>query len=286
MPQAARLKAPSYLPTMLGTGSQGTSLLAALHQDSDPAPETVNPIEALEQATSGETRQVALVAARPQVKRDIAQFTQALATAQTPEQLLANPAALRVLLTANGLGDQAGNTALATQALLSDPMQVSSAADTSSNPRWLTVNQTYAFAEKGLSVLKDPETVNVIANGYAEELWRTNLDQTAPGLSNAIDFRQRAATITSVDQIFADPTFRAVIMTTLSLPERLASQPPGAREQAIASRVDVTKFKDPAFVDEFTRRYLIAMQQAASRAAGPVEPDLTTTAIQATSLVV
>jgi len=286
MPQAIRLKAPSYLPTMLGTGSQGTSLLAALHEDSGPDPETVNPIEALEQATSGETRQVALVAARPQVKRDIAQFTQALATAQTPAQLLANPAALKVLLTANGLGDQTGNTALATQALLSDPSQVSSSANTYSNPRWLAVNQTYAFAEKGLSVLKDPETVSGIANGYAEELWRTNLDQTAPGLSNAIDFQQRAATIHSVAQIFGDPTFRTVITTALALPERLAAQPLGAQEQAISSRVDITTFKDPLVVADFTRRYLIAMQQAATEAAGPAEPDLTTTAIQSTSLVV
>ena len=36
-------------------------------------------------------------------------------------RLLANPAALKVLLTANGLGDQVSNTALATQALLADP---------------------------------------------------------------------------------------------------------------------------------------------------------------------
>ena len=112
------LSPPSYLPTLFGSASQGTSLLASLYGYSGPAPGTVNPIAALEQAQSGETKQVALVAQEPQVKRDIAQFTQALASAKTPAQLLANPTVLKVLLTANGLADQIGNTALATQALL------------------------------------------------------------------------------------------------------------------------------------------------------------------------
>jgi hypothetical protein len=291
------LNAPSYLPTLLGSASRGASLLATLHgygghdqgghDYGGPAAGTVNPIEALERAISGETRQVAQVAAKPQVKRDIAQFTQALATAKTPEQLLANPAALKVLLTANGLGDQTGNTTLATQALLSDPSEFRSPSDDASNDtRWLSVNQTYAFAEKGLSVLKDPETVNAIANGYAEELWRTHLDETTPGLSNALDFQQRASTITGAEQIFGDPTFRVVIATVLGLPEQIGSQPPGAQEQAISDRLDLAKFKDPAFVTQLTQRYLIAVQQAATPPIDTAEPDLTTPETLSAGLVI
>jgi Protein of unknown function (DUF1217) len=285
---AVRLNAPSYLPTLLGSGSHGISLLAALHGNGGPArdPDTVDPIEALQRATSGETGEVALVAAKPQVKRDIAQFTQALAAAETPAQLLANPAALKVLLTANGLGDQTGNPALATQALLSDPSQVGSPANTPADTRWLVVNQTYSFAEKGLSVLKDPGAVSLIAYGYAEELWRTNLDQTTPGLSNAIAFQHRASTITSVEQVLGDPTLRAVVTTALGVPEQTASQPQSAQEQAISARVDLTKFKDPSFVNQLTQRYLIATQQAANQTAVTAERVLSTTATHSAGLVV
>jgi Protein of unknown function (DUF1217) len=283
---AVHLNAPSYLPTLLDTGSHGVSLLAALHDNGGKIREMVDPIEALERAKSSETSQVALVAAKPQVKRDIAQFTQALATAETPAQLLANPAALKVLLTANGLGDQTGNPALATRALLSDPSQISSPENSSSDTRWLIVNQTYSFAEKGLSVLKDPGTVHVIANCYAEELWRTNLDQTMPGLSNAIAFQHRAATITSVEQLLGDPAFLAVVSTAPGVPERIASQSHGSLEQAISAQVDLTKFKDPNFVDQLTQRYLIVTQQAATRTAVTSEPALTSSATQSAGLVV
>src|SRR5579864_3341727 len=121
MSGSVNLNVPSYLPTLFGSNTQSVSLLSTLYGYAGPAAGTVNPIAALGQAQSGETRQVALVAAEPQVQRDVVQFTQALATAKTPAQLLANPAALKVLLTANGLADQIGNTALATQALLSNP---------------------------------------------------------------------------------------------------------------------------------------------------------------------
>jgi hypothetical protein len=306
MRRMVSLNAPSYLPTLLGSGSPRASLLATLHDygghghgghdhgghdygghgHGGPDAGTVNPIEALEQAMSGETTQVALVAAKPQVKRDIAQFTQALATAKTPEQLLANPAALKVLLTANGLGDQTGNTMLATRALLSDPSEFRSQSEAPNDTRWLNVNQTYAFAEKGLAVLKDPGTVNAIANGYAEELWRTHLDETTPGLSTALDFQQRASTITGAGQIFGDPTFRVVITTVLGLPEQIGSQPPNVREQAISNRLDLTRFKDPGFIAQLTQRYLIAVQQAATPQAETAEPDLTTPDTEFAGLVI
>jgi hypothetical protein len=283
---AVHQNAPSYLPTLLDSGSHGVSLLAALHGNGGQTRDNADPIEALARAKSGETSEVALVAAKPQVKRDIAQFAQALATAETPAQLLANPAALRVLLTASGLGDQTSNTVAATRALLSDPSEAGSSTNSPSDTRWLIVNQTYSFAEKGLSVLKDPGTVDVIAEGYAEELWRTNLDQTTPGLSNAMAFQHRASTITSVEQVVGDPTLRAVVSTAPGMPEQIASQPEGSLEKAILAHVDLTKFKDPSFVDQLTEHYLIATQQAATRPKAAPEPMFPPSAMQSTGLVV
>lgn len=277
------LTPPSYLPTLFGAATQGSSLLASLYGYSGPAPGTVNPIAALEQAKTNETKQVALVAAEPQVERDIAQFKQALAGAKTPAQLLANPAALKVLLTANGLGDQVNNTALATKALLANPAQPNSLINQLTDSRWLSVNKTFAFATKGLTALNNPTALAAVTNGYAEVLWRTNLDQTTPGLSNALDFLQRANTISSVDQVLGDPTFRSVLTTTLGVPEQIAFQPLTAQEQAISTRIDLKKFQDPSFVTQFTQRYLIAAQQAAGASAAA--PDLTQLAVQSAGLL-
>ena len=223
-----------------------------------------DPIAALKDAEANQTRDVAAQAAQANTARDIAAFKAAVASAKTPADLLANPQALTVLLTANGLGDQADYTALATKALLSNTSDPTSLANTLSDTRYKTVASTYDFANKGLSVLQNPSTLADIANGYAQVQWQTTLDQTTPGLSIALDFRSRANTITSVDQILGDSNLRTAVTTALGIPEQIAFQPLEAQENAISSQLDITKFKDPAFVEQFTQRYLIAASEASS----------------------
>jgi hypothetical protein len=284
MSGSINLNAPSYLPSLFASASPGNSLLATLFGQNSGSAGSSNPIAALIQAQTGETKQVAVIAAEPQVQRDLAQFAQALASATTPAQLLANPAALKVLLTANGLGDQVSATALATQALLSDPSKPNALVNQLADSRWLTVNKTYNFAASGLATLKTPAVLAAITNGYAEVLWRQGLDQTTPGLSNALDFLKRASTITNVDQVLGDATFRAVITTALGVPQQIAFQSVTAQEQAISSRIDLTKFTDPTFVKQFTQRYLIAQSENPSQSGGAVS--LTGLAEQSQGLVV
>lgn len=241
-------KLPSILTTLY---SKGTGLGS-------------NPITALTTALKQEPKAVDAVAAEPMTKRDVAAFRAALAKAKTPAELLANPDARKVLLTANGLGNQAQYGALATKALLSDTSKPGSLASQLPDARWMTAAKTYDFANQGLAVLKKPGVMDALANGYAEVKWRQGLDQTTPGLSNAIDFRSRAASITSVTQILGDSGLRKVVTTALGIPEQIAFQPLQAQEKAIADRLDITKFKKPAFVEQFTRQYLIAAGNAAN----------------------
>lgn len=238
------------------SGSASDTLLGTVYGSS--AGTGGDPIQALQAAEAGQTKAVALVAAKPDVARDIASFRAAVAAAKTPADLLSNPTALRVLLTANGLGDQAGYTALAKKALLSDTTKATSLANTLTDARWKTAAQTYDFAHKGLSVLKSATALNAIANGYAQVQWQTSLDQATPGLSAALDFRSRAGTIKSVDQVLGDATFRNVITTALGIPKQIAYQSLMTQEHAISSRIDLTKFKDPKFTEQFVKQFLVA----------------------------
>jgi hypothetical protein len=242
-----------------------------------------DPVQALQNAEQDQTQQVALTAAQPAVSRDIADFEHAVSAATSPAQLLADPTVMRVLLTASGMSDQIGYTALATQALLSDPSDPKALVNQLSDRRWLTVNQTYNFATQGLAVIQNPKVLSDIANAYAEQTWRQSLDATTPGLSEALTFRAEAASITSVDQILGDPVLRSVVTTALGIPEQIAFQDLHAQEQAISSRLDITRFQDPKFVESFTDQYLIAMQQS-----GTVQStaSLESLAVKAAGLVV
>jgi hypothetical protein len=186
------LNAPSYLPALVGSRVQGNSLLASLSGKTGLTAVIADPDAASEQVQTSLTRVVSLPGAESQFKRDIAQFTQALAAANTPAQLLANPVALRVLLTSHGLADQAGNSALATRALLSNAVRSNSLLNQLKDPRWLAVNHLYSFATQGLAVLRNPETVATICRCYAEALRANRRDQTPPDPSTALTFPGRA----------------------------------------------------------------------------------------------
>ena len=276
----------AFLYASLGSagGSDGGLLGTVFGTAGATGPSFQNPISALQTAEASQTKDVAITASEPQVKRDIAAFTAGVQSAKTVQQLLDNPAVMKVLLTANGLADQIPYTALAQKALMSNPADGKSLANQLSDTRWKSAAQTYQFATKGLSVIQNQSTLATIANAYAEVTWRTSLDASTPGLSNALTFRTEASGIKSVDQILGDPIMRTVVTTALGIPPQIAFQDLTAQETAISTRLDVKKFQDPKFVESFTQRYLIAAQ--GNSAASTTMPSLDALAAQARALTV
>ena len=269
----------SIIDTIYGIGGSGNGSTAPAYGIT-----TGNPVVALQEAQATQTQGIANEAKQPQVMRTLAQFNAAVQGATSVQQLLSNPDVLNVLLTANGLGSQTGFTALAQKALMSDPGNPNSLVNQLSDTNWKSAAQTYQFATKGLTVIQNPQVLSTIANAYTEILWRQSLDSAVPGLSNALTFRQKAASITSVDQILGDPTLRTVVTTALGIPQQIAFQDLHAQETAISSRVDINKFKDPNFVNAFTQQYLLAA--AGSSGTTGSGTSLTSLAVQAQGLVV
>ena len=258
-------------------------LLSALYAAPGSSAGSTNPVAALKTAEANSTKDIAQTAKQPAIARDLATFRSAVAAAKTPQQLLQNPIVLKVLLTANGLGDQAQYPALAQKALLSDTTKPTALANTLANTAWKSTASLYNFANQGLAVLRKPGVVDTLANGYAEVTWRQSLDQATPGLSNALTFKAQASTISSVDQILGNSTLRNVVTTALNIPQQIAFQDIGAQERAISSKLDITKFKDPKFVATFTTQYLVAAQ---ANATGSTSQSLDQLAASARSFVV
>ncbi|MFL5287685.1 MAG: DUF1217 domain-containing protein [Rhodopila sp.] len=250
----------SYLTTLYGTGTagSGSSLLDALYGlgTSSTGTSGQSPVQALRQAEQNKTQLVKATAARPDARTAIAAFTKAVNSAKSVTQLLSNPAVMNVLLTANGMSDQIGYTALATRAVTSNLSDSKSLANTLSDTRWKTLAQTYNFATNGLKSIQNATAIAKIADAYATAVWQKNEDSVTPGLSNALAFKAQASSITSVDQILGNTTLRTVVTTALGIPKQIAFQSLTAQEKAISTRLDVTKFQDPKFVESFVQRYL------------------------------
>jgi hypothetical protein len=267
----------SYLTSLFSSSfGPGDSILDAIYGIGDSA-SSQDPVQALQSAEQNQSQDLKVTAAQPQVQNAITAFTQAVNSAKNVTQLLSNPTVMNVLLTANGMSDQIGYTALATQALTSNLSNPNSLANTLTDTRWKTLAQTYNFATNGLSAIQNPTTIAAIRSAYVQATWQNNEDSVTPGLSNALAFKAQASTITSVDQILGDPMMRTVVTTALGIPEQIAFQDIGAQEDAITNQLNINQFQDPTFVNSFVQRYLIANSGSSSASS---TPDLTTLAVQ------
>lgn len=258
---------------MTGPTSYLTSLFSASYATPDPLLSALygsgsgsaqNPVVALQSAERNQTQDIKVTGAQPDVKMAIKQFTQAVNTARSVTQLLANPAVMKVLLTANGMKDQLGYTALATKALTSDLTDPKSLANVLTDTRWKAMAKSLNFPANGLKSIQSPAVIAEITAAYTKATWEAGEDAVAPGLSKALDFKARAATMTSIDQILGDPSIRSVVTTALEIPLQIAFQTITAQEKAISTRLDITKLQDPKFVETFAQRYLIANSGSSS----------------------
>jgi len=263
-----------------------TSMLNTIYNGAavSTAVSTGNPISDLKLAQANEVKDVAKEAKKPEVARDIAAFQKGVANAKNIQTALKNPNVMKVLLTANNLSKYIQYPALAQKALLSDPSDPNSLANKLTDTNLRNTTKTFNFAKNGLAALQDPKVVAALANGYAEVMWRRSLDQATPGLSNALTFLSQANSIKSVDEILGDSVNRTVVLTALGIPQQIAFQSLTAQEQAVSSRVDISKFQDPKYVTSLTDQYLLTMQQQSRSSAGGT--DLTSLAIQSGGLVI
>ena len=261
-----------------------TTLYSGATASSGTAVSSGNPILDLKLAEQNQTADVAKEAKIPTVIRDLAAFTAGIANAKDLNTALQNPNVLKVLLTANGMADQLQYTALASKALQSDPTDPNSLVNKLSDTRWKTLATTYNLTTKGLAGLQDPTVQSQIANAYESVTWLNSLDQATPGLAQAIQFKQQASKITSVDQVLGNPINWEVVLTALGIPQQIAYQDLTAQENAVSSRLDITKLQDPTFVNSMTDQYLLAKQQQTQSTSAT--PSLDALAIQASGLVV
>jgi hypothetical protein len=167
---------------------------------------------------------------------------------------------------------------------MSDPSDPKSLVNKFGNALWLNTVLNYNFAKNGLAKLQDPQTVTSLTDAYAEMRWRTSLDQSTPGLSNAMTFLSQASSIKSVKDVLNNFVNFVVVTTALGIPTAIINQGTSAQTAAIKTRLDVSRLQDRNFVTSLTDRYLLTMQMNKSTTA--TSSGLDALAAQASSLLV
>ncbi|MFC0386643.1 DUF1217 domain-containing protein [Muricoccus vinaceus] len=195
--------------------------------------------------------------ADPTVKRDLASLFKAVDKARTPEDLLRNPEARRVLLQGIGLADQVDNAGLAIKALTSDPSKATSLTKQLSDQRWSAAAVQLDFTASGLKKLKDPAFRQVISDGLVEYKRLSAISEKSRVVSDALTIQGLSDTKTDIYTVLGNKVMRRVATTIAGLPDELALQSVEAQARSLSARFNVDQFSDPKKREKVIQRYLI-----------------------------
>jgi hypothetical protein len=157
-------------------------------------------------------------------------FTRAAHSATSMTRLLASPAVMNLLFTANNMNYQIGYAALASRALTSKSGGSTSLANTRTDVRWNPLAQIYDFCSIGGLPFQQPTMIASIANAQVSTSWQINPDTVSTGLLKVLASKAQALATTSIDQILDDSIMRTILTATLGVPHHIVFQSPSARE--------------------------------------------------------
>lgn len=213
---------------------------------------------ALAQADKSEESQKAAIAKQADVKRDIERYTKVVKDAKTLDDVLDDPVARKVFMTANGLKDQVNNVGLAKRALNSDGSEGTAAAQLSAyNNAWVEAVKAWPTKTLGVDILKTGDAIKTITDDFVAEKRLDSLDQQMPGLGTAILFKSIAKSLDTPLKILGSALGREVVTTALAIPKQVAIQSIEAQSKAITQRMDPAKLQSDIYVDRLVQRYLI-----------------------------
>lgn len=215
------------------------------------------------QAKGATDKGVALEKKDPVTITALKQFDAALAKAKDVKTALQDPRILAVILPALGLSDQAQYPALVQKALMSDPKDAKGLL-ASLDSRFKTAAETLNLKDGGLEALRNPAFKKKMTDGYVEYQYRTGLDDSNAGISDALYFLNNAANETDVYNILGNSVLRRVVTGALGLPEEIVVQPVETQARAITSRLNMADLQDPRKLQKLAERYVIASANSAS----------------------
>jgi len=204
------------------------------------------------------------------VQQKIAYAKDVVAKAKTVDDLLNNRKFMEFALSAFGLESEIDKKGLLKKVLLSDLTNIDSLANRMNDSRYQEITRTLGLKDLGVEGPRLPGVMDGLAARYIKNEFEKSQGNASPGLREALYFKENASKINSPWAILGDKVLREVVTSTLGIPKEMALQGVEAQATYLSKKVDIEKFKDKRFVENFIQRYLTTRDQetAASNGAG------------------
>jgi hypothetical protein len=213
-------------------------------------------------AKSDTTKQVAQFAQTPAVKKEIEYFRQKAATVKTVDEFLNDPRMLKFALSAYSLEGEMQFPARIKKVMTGDPKDPKALANRLADPRFREINKDFALGQLGTANLKLTKFVDGIVGKYLTNEYEKKLGEQNPALREAAYFKRKIGEAKDVYGILGDKVLRAVVTETLRIPPEVANQSVEKQAELVKKGFRMDKAKDPVYIDQFVKRFLVMRDRA------------------------
>jgi hypothetical protein len=205
---------------------------------------------------------------RTDIQKDVTYFKENIANVETVDDLFADQKLLNFILKAYDMESDAQYPGKIRKILESDLTDANSLANRFTDPRYAQLATDLDLYASGTGTLTSSATIDSIAEKYQETAYEKNLDEQAPGVRIAIEFKRRLEDVSTTVQLLGDSVLREVITKANYIPDELAYQETEAQIATVEKKVDVTELKnDPDAIEKMVTRYL-SIKDSASTSSG------------------
>ncbi|KXV43405.1 DUF1217 domain-containing protein [Gluconobacter roseus] len=189
----------------------------------------------------------------------VAAFKEDASSIKTPEQLLKNYKALKVVLGAYGMSSAINETAVLQKLMTQDPTSSKSLAQTSGNSSWKAFAN--AFSDWSTSPLSSADTVQSITQSYLTNSYEDSLQTETPGLGDALYFTRTATTDMTLANVMSDPKLLKVAEVVSGFDTtQFGALDYDQQVRLLGSKLDMSKLSTTKGIQQFAQQYLAMLQ--------------------------
>ncbi|WP_341895461.1 DUF1217 domain-containing protein [Ferrovibrio terrae] len=205
---------------------------------------------------------------RTDIQKDVAYFEENIGSVTSVDDLFADQRLLNFILKAYDMESEAQYPGKIRKILESDLTDSNSLANRFTDPRYENLAADLDLFASGVTTLTTAATIESITEKYQQTAYEKNLDEQAPGVRIAIEFKRRLEDVSTTVQLLGDSVLREVITKANYIPDELAYQETEAQIATVEKKVDVNELKnDPDQIEKIVLRYL-SIKDSASTSSG------------------
>lgn len=194
---------------------------------------------------------------QPTVQRSVDYFLEAVAEAETPEDLIDDYRVRTVILQAYNIDESLHNSTALLKQVLTEPLESDDAlVHRMQDPRFLKMATDLRF-DDGLDVIKSEEGQAILIHNYYTMGIEMDVGEQNLAVRESLYFRRSASDVETPYQILSDNALREVVFGAFNIPKEVSYQDVDKQAALIEDHVDVDRLGDEEYREEIIQRYLM-----------------------------